>query len=236
MSKTCYTVRHCFDSALLGKEILYTNDEVAMKKTLMLIAAVLLLIPSMMFAAEQRQTQYDLGSQMFTFKAGPTIPLFTYFPNRNPATDGPKFVSGIGEGHTGLKVGGYGSISYQAFVNPYIALGGEIGYSFAYAADENLYTMVPIQAKATFLPVQGTIDLPISLGFGGAYNTYRGGSIFTMFASLEVGFVWYFNENWGVGLNCGYWFIPEIYTRANQKVFTALGNIMPITLSVSYRH
>lgn len=214
-----------------------------MRKTFMLIAVILLLIPAtMLTAADQKQTQYDMGSQMFTFKAGPTLPLFFYFPNRDPSTDGDKFIAGIGGDGTHLKVGGYGSISYQAFVNPYVALGGEIGYSFAYSMSKSLYTMVPIQAKVTFMPVQGTIDLPISLGIGGAYNRYidntKGydGSLFSMFFSLEVGLNWYFTENWGVGVNCGYWLIPEIYTNEAMRKDTALGNIMPITLSVTYRH
>lgn len=222
---------------LLYGELVIQNDEVAMKKTFMLVAAILTLVPTLMFAAaDQRQTQYDLGSQMFTFKAGPTIPLFTYTWGGIGADT---FRPGIGGGDgTHLKVGGYGSISYQAFVSPYVALGGEIGYSFSYSMSNSLYTLVPIQAKVTFMPVQGTIDLPISLGIGGAYNRYvdntqgYDGSLFSMFASIEVGLNWYFTENWGVGVNCGYWVIPEFYSKKANGV----GCFLPVTLSINYRH
>ncbi len=206
-----------------------------MRKKITLIVALALLAPMLLVAGT---TRYELGSQTFSFKAGPTLPLFFYYPNRTSD----QLVSGIGSQGTHLNVGGYGSISYQAFVNPYVALGGEIGYSFAYSLSKSLYTMVPIQAKATFYPVQGTFEIPISLGFGGAYNRYTDvsqgydGSIFTMFASVEVGLSFFFNDNWGMGVNCGYWLIPELYSTQAMKDQTALGNFLPITLSVTYRN
>lgn len=208
-----------------------------MKKTFMSIAVLALSLGMAFAASDTKTTYYDLGNQVFSFKAGPGILLFTYLWGGD-GTQESDFYFGIGEDGTHLKVGGYGSISYQAFINPYVALGGELGYSFFYSMSDSLFTAVPIQAKATFVPIQGTIDLPITLGLGGVYPRYEDdslsydGSLFTLFASLDVGLTWYFTENWGVGINAGIWIIPEFYSNKRNSI----GAFIPATLSITYRH
>ncbi|NCB02352.1 MAG: hypothetical protein EOM67_09330 [Spirochaetia bacterium] len=176
-------------------------------------------------AKEGQIPTYEKGSQMFTFRAGPVIPAFIYLPYQDPTL--------LSFTDSRLKVGGYGAIRYQGFLSSYFALGGELGYLFDYARSD-LFTSVPFQAKLTYIPLQGTFEIPISFGLGFAYNTFRTSSYLSFFTELEVGFSYYFTEAWGLSLSSGLQLIPEVYFGTNRDQ-TALGGFLPITLSISYR-
>ena len=201
-------------------------------KKLVLIILIVTLLVAPLFG-QSGGKYYDKGDQMFTFRAGPVIPAFFYFPYDDGETTLPFF-----EG-THLKVGGYGSIRYQGFVNSSLALGGELGYYFNYDNSKELFTSVPFQAKLTYFPLQGTFEIPLSVGVGFGYNSYSGGNKPSYFSSLftaEVGFSWFFKENWGLTLSSGLQLYPEIYLKNHPNhAHTALAGVMPITLSISYR-
>ena len=174
---------------------------------------------------------YDTGSQIFTITAGPTVPLtMTTFAGEGNTLVGP------GEKGTHTTLGGYGSITYQVFTNPYVALGGELGYQFNFAMDDKIFTSVPMMFKTTFFPVQGRFELPIGLGIGMNYISFDGMSLMTFGVTADVGFRWYFNNEWGLGIHGGISVIPELYATDDKKDHNALATFVPITLSVAYRH
>ncbi len=196
-----------------------------MLKKVSILATLLVLIISFSLAAVPF---YDTGSQRFTITAGASLPLsITDFQSG-------KTQVGIGEDNTHLKVGGYGSILYQIFVNEYIALGGEIGYMFNYD-NEMILSDVPIQMKATVFPVQGRVDIPISLGLGISFLSRGNSTMLTPYVSAELGFDFYFNNNWGLGVKSGIWLVPELYFLSGRNEFNALGTFIPVTLAVTYR-
>jgi hypothetical protein len=172
---------------------------------------------------------YDTGSQLFSFHVGVTVPAFSYF-----FSDG-ELDSWMGEDGTGMGLGGYGSISYQVFSSSKSALGGEIGYDFNYSVGEELFTAIPFFAKWSYYPIQGAVDVPFSLGLGAAYISYDEGSLLTMYAQLEGGVVWYPTDNWGFGINTGFWLIPELNYNEDLQDDNALFGMIPVTLSVTYR-
>lgn len=201
-----------------------------MKKITKLFCLALVLIvlaTSQTFGA----TWYDNGSQRFTITAGPTMPIsLTLLSNGDTYT-------GWDEGDTGLTpVGGFGSLTYQMFLNPYVAIGGEIGYAFNYRINDSLLTNVPMQFKLTVVPLQGTVEIPLSLGLGFSYMSVSdGGAYIPFFLSFETGLDWYFTDNWGVGIKSGIWVIPELYFESNRSHQNTLLTVVPITLSVTYR-
>jgi len=205
------------------------------QKTLRIISLiVLILLPTFLFAQQESTStyrEYGMGSQIFTFRAGPFIPAFMYRPS---IEDGDALLS---FSDTRMNVGGYGSIRYQGFLTSTLALGGELGYIFAYDKGEELFTSVPIQAKLTYIPLQGRFELPLSVGLGFAYNSLEGASVGSLFVSAEVGFSWFYTDNWGITLSGGLHLIPELYTKNHPNFHdsTLLGT-MPITLSLSYRN
>ena len=87
-----------------------------LKITSLLLALVLIVcVPA--FSA----TYYDNGSQRFTITAGPQLPVSV-----TDFSGGKTYVGwGLKEnGETSFKpVGGFGSLAYQVFMNPYVAIG-----------------------------------------------------------------------------------------------------------------
>lgn len=170
---------------------------------------------------------YDAGSQRFTITAGTSFPLsITNFQDNTTQV-------GMGA-NTHLKLGGYGSILYQVFVNEYVALGGEIGYMFNYD-NEMLISDVPIMGKATIFPVQGTVDIPISLGLGISFLSRGTSTMLTPYVSAELGFDFYINEHWGIGVKSGIWVIPELYIFTGRNQFNSLATFVPVVATVTYR-
>jgi len=194
-------------------------------KKFFLLCLIALLLPLTLYAADY----YDAGSQQFSFRLGTNVPTFVHFFDDNTTLTVP------GEGNTGMKMGGYGSISYQMFNSPKTAIGGEIGYSFNYSANKKIFSAVPFFAKYSYFPLQGTFDIPLSVGLGGAYIKYDTGSLMTLYANFEVGAIWFPGENWGFGISTGMWLIPELNYEDNLKADNALAGFIPITLSVTYR-
>lgn len=192
-----------------------------MKKTLTALLLVLTLFSSALFAA----AYYENGSQVFTISAGTNIPLF--------AKSSDKIEFGPGSNGTNFTVGGFGSIDYEVFLHPYIAIGGELGYQFNFIADGMVFSSVPILFKATYVPLQGTVELPISLGLGLDYLSYNGKSKICMMGELNVGVRYFFNQEWGMGLNTGLTFTPEFYS---DKTKNGMIGFVPINLTVNYRH
>lgn len=197
--------------------------------SLLLALALLIAVGSPLYSVQI----YDNGSQRFTITAGPTMPLSTtVFSGEYQGN-----YVGWGEGKSGFTpVGGFGSIAYQVFINPYVAIGGEIGYGFNYYVDDALLTNVPMQFKLTVMPLQGTVEIPLSFGIGTSYMSISdGGAYMPLFASFETGLDWYFTDNWGVGIKTGLWVIGEFYFQQDKSEQNALQTIIPITLSVTYR-
>ena len=205
-----------------------------MRKTLTIV-----LLAVMVITGAFSSPYYDAGSQIFTINVGASVPFFTYNGKDKeavfwPGTDDestPEFEN------MNQLVGGIGSIAYQVFLNPYWAIGGELGYQFNYVAGTDVAASVPINMKVSYFPVQtGKFDLPISLGIGLNYISFRDSSKLTFSATVEFGGMYYITDEWGIGINAGLYFIPEFYLTDGRSQYSGIETYIPIRLSVAYRH
>lgn len=195
------------------------------RKSILII--LLILIPLFALSAED---YYDTGSQVFSITAGVDLP----FTNSYKKEDG-SLATALwwGEDGTHFNIGGYGSIDYEVFLNSKISIGGEVGYQFNRCTNERLFTQVPLLFRATYVPLQGRFELPISLGVGFNYLSYNDKSMFALSFSLNVGARFFFTDNWGIGLKSGINFVPELYTKSEKN---GMHTSIPCLLYVAYRH
>ena len=201
-----------------------------MKKPIILaIVMVLILIAAAPVFA--RSTYYYAGDTMFSIRAGVDFPAFITF--YNDAERGTVFFD-----DTHIKLGGLASLAYQGFISENFALGGELGYVFNYSRSGLLLTTVPIMVKLSYFPGQtGKFDLALGLNLGGAFIRYNEGKYFAPAASLTINPTFYINENWGIGVETGLLMTLESYGSKNDKnKASALAGLMPVALTLSYRH
>ena len=198
------------------------------------ILALSLFLPSMAFAATDT---YRTGSMIFHFAAGTSMPGFIHFFGDAGGLDSDHWLWGEDDHATKLNWGGNFSLGFERFTSSTLSLGGELGYDFNYCVNDDLFTAVPLQFKLTWYPVQGTVDLQVSLGIGTVYERFgEDKSMLNLSLSLDVGMNFYIWEHWGVGIHSGLWLIPEFnYNSGDQENDGVLG-LVPITLLVSYRN
>lgn len=199
-----------------------------MKKKALIIVLALFCFIGMTFGADY----YETGSQIFMISAGVDLPLSVTYKDSNTG----KFENlvGIGEKGTHINVGGFGSIDYEVFTTSKLAMGGEIGYQFNYCTDEVLFTQVPMCFKLSYVPVQGTFELPISLGAGLSYMSYNEKSIISPTLMATIGFRFFPTENWGFGLKSGIKATFELYAANTDRI--GIGSFIPVHFYASYRH
>lgn len=197
------------------------------------IAIILLVVAASMHIAAM-PTYYDTGSQIFSISAGPTIPFFYYDPGSEfPLT----FGFGAGDGQTHHTIGGFGSISYQVFLNEYFAIGGELGYHFDFVRSNDVYTSVPILVKMSYVPLQGDFEIPISLGIGLDYISISDYSSINLGITFEIGMRYFFTNEWGAGITAGFHFVPELYGFTGDAAKkNSMYATVPLMISVTYRH
>ncbi len=173
------------------------------------------------------KSAYSTGEQVFNINAGAIFPLFTIAPF---ASEGTSAINpDIGETSIGLT----GSLEFGAFVMDNLMLGGELSGMFA-ATPNRVLTMVPISFTAAYYFMFYPIEVPVHLNIGMSFNTL--GDYFTMTPVIKpgIGALWNINDEWAIGLNAEYWFIPEIYYSDEFKDQSRIANFLELGISGSY--
>lgn len=192
-------------------------------------AAILIILLFFSVHSVFAESYYQKGSSVFTVKAGITVPLFAKF------IDHPTIGTRSLPDDMRTKVGGFGSLTYQVFLNQHFMLGGELGYGFNYSEAKKILTTVPFTAKISYVPVQtGKFDLLLSANLGFSFNKYNKSKRFMPYASLSVTPTFYIGKNWGLALDAGIWFDAELYS-GDKKKRNAIVSMAPITFALSYR-
>lgn len=192
---------------------------------------VLLLAFLALGAVSAADLYYEKGDSAFSFNLGVDFPLFMGFTNSDKGTV-------TGSDGTHLKLGGYGSLSYQSFLTRNLALGAELGYAFNYSRSEKLFNTIPITAKLSWYAFQnGKWDVITHANLGIAILRYDNQRYMAPHAEITVSPVYYFSNSWGAGIKCGMWLNAEFYgSSSNKNGDNAIAGFVPLTLLLVYRH
>lgn len=202
-------------------------------KKLIALTALTLMLPAMAFAASDT---YRTGSMSFSFKAGTSVPGFIYFFGEAEGLEN-RFGWGEGDKTTELHWGGDFQLGFERFTNDRLSLGGSLGYNFNYCVNDNLLSEVPLQFNVSYYPVQGKVDIPITLGVGLTYERFgEDKSMLNPSISLTTGMDFYIWDDWGLGFRTGLWLVPEFNFINNEQDNDGVFGMFPIMLSITYRH
>lgn len=164
-----------------------------------------------------RPTLYSKGDQTFVISLGTIFP--TVFYGESGSID------------SNLETGGTGSLNYNYFINPNVALGGELGGMFAGTLGKNMLYIVPFGFRATYQFLAGRFEFPISLTLGGASQSYLTDDYFGLFLKPAAAAYWRFNPDWSFGLNAAWWWVPQWVEEGGKDVH---GNFVELTLAARY--
>lgn len=192
---------------------------------------VLLLAFMTLGALSAADLYYEKGDSAFSFNLGVDFPVFIGFTNNDKG-----IVTGSDGTH--LKLGGYGSLSYQGFLTRKIALGAELGYAFNYSRAEKLFNTIPITAKLSWYAFQnGKWDFIVHTNLGIAVLRYDDQRYLSPHAEITISPVFYFTNSWGAGIKSGMWVNGEFYgSSSNKNGDSAIAGFVPLTLLLIYRH
>ncbi len=117
-----------------------------------------------------------------------------------------------------MTLGGQITVGYHRFLTSMLALGADLSFGYNPTIGGNLFTYVPITMGITFQPYIWRFEFPITLNVGAAIENYLS---YTYFPGLiirpEVGVFYRINENWSVGAECEFTYMPQWYANDHSK-------------------
>ncbi|MBE6349302.1 MAG: hypothetical protein E7062_00920 [Spirochaetaceae bacterium] len=130
-----------------------------------------------------------------------------------------------------LHIGGAGALGFHHFIADKLSIGGDLGFNYSETRGSNIYYFIPVLFRLTYQFEIGKFEIPLSLGLGGAFQTYSSEFYFGLLGHPELGFYWRINPEWSFGGIFGCYLIPQWY-KQEPKFY--LGVIPSVGLSVRY--
>lgn len=157
-------------------------------------------------ASQPASDTFVQGDQMLALGASLMLPVFTYLPAA--PVDGRNLTG------TNLSPGGKLSLRWDAFLNPRLTIGAEVGGMFAIDRHGEPLLMVPVTARLSYLFTAdlfglGRFDLPIFVNAGIGFMKLA--DLFNVNVTLRPGASIYYryDRNWSFGGSVSAWLMFE---------------------------
>lgn len=151
------------------------------------------------------------GDMTFSLNLGVLLPLFML-----DFSDGS--VSKVN-----TSVGGLFSVGWDVYLSTHFRLGAQVSPSFCYTPNNLLY-MVPLTVRCIYeiQPVK-QISIPLYIGTGLAFTTYRETFKTDLFLKPGIGFHYNWDVQWSFGVDVNYWWLLEFdKDRSNNRAASFL--------------
>lgn len=191
------------------------------------LAFLLLLCPAIAAYAQEGSApaaadgrSFEKGDQSISLAAGVIAPLFT-FGGDSTTTE------------TKLYAGASFSLGYQYFIAHGLAIGGTIGSSFNGTFGGRTLVVVPLTFRLAYWWSVGVFELAPIMEVGAYLSRVSGTGMIGPFAKAGGAASWRLNNDWSLGVQFFYWFIPEIHTGEYADL-TRFGNYLEASVFASY--
>ena len=180
------------------------------------------LLCSLSFGAEESVVAlpgHELGDQMFSIRAGILLPLFWQDLGGNeilPANS---------------SIGAAGALQWNFYLTGSLRLGIDIGLAFGVDINSNLYNMIPISFRTTYIFSISRFEFPVSLCVGMNILNHLENYDIGLIIRPEAGMFYRYDANFSFGLNIGYWWTLEFPVKDDPAT---AGNFLDITPALLY--
>ena len=175
-----------------------------MKRFFITIIGILLIVAQAVPQEEGTPTvtdTYGLGDQTLALTASLLLPLFTYLSGDQ--------IEGKSFAETNLSPGGHLSLQWNAFLNPRLTIGAEIGGLFAVDRHGEALLMVPATARMSYLFSFMQFDIPLFANAG--VGLMKLADLLNVSLILRPGLSanYRYDANWSFGGTVSFWMIYE---------------------------
>ncbi len=132
-----------------------------------------------------------------------------------------------------LYTGGAAEIGYYRFLSSWFAFGSTIMFGYNPTIGSNIFTYIPVTLDFIFQPTLWKLEFPITLGVGGAYESYLGYNYFPgLILRPKVGIYYRVNDSWSAGIQCSYIYMPQWYI--NNSKYNDAGHFITAQIGARY--
>ena len=116
-----------------------------------------------------------------------------------------------------LYTGMAANLGFYTFVNPWIALGGDLMVGYNPTLGSNSLMFVPITFGVMVQPTLWKFEFPITTSVGFAFESCQNKKYFPGFTGkLDAGAFFRMNESWSFGLGSEFLYLPQWYTTTEN--------------------
>ena len=167
---------------------------------------------------------FALGDQYFGIHVGAYIPLFLINTMDDQMAD------------TRQTVGGTGSFQWNIYLNQLLSVGIETAYIFSFTPNQRTLSFWPTALKVSFAPLLERLLIPIHLDVGMIFSYLEESTKLDLLLKGGIGFYWFFEREWAIGLLVDYLFVPQIYTgNIAPESDSRILNSLTASIGVIYR-
>jgi hypothetical protein len=161
---------------------------------------------------------YARGDQIFTIGGGGLFPVL--------------FLHHDGSRDPNIYPGAALAMGYTYYLSPLFFIGGELGGTFAGTKGKNMVFFISLGFKAGIQLVLGRFEFPLSLTVGACPQKFLDDWYLGLVLKPSVSAYYRFSPDWSVGINTGWWWIPQWTGDRTKDVY---GNLLDVTLAIRYQ-
>lgn len=142
---------------------------------------------------------FSLGDQYLGLSAGGYFPLLLIDPSTGQ------------QGDPNQNIGGQVGLQWGVYLNAFFSVGIETAYIFSNTPNSELLSLWPTAIQFFFAPRVGQFIIPVHIDVGIILNYYRNTTWPSLLLRGGLGFYWFFDPSWGVGIDAEYYFAPQLH-------------------------
>ena len=136
-----------------------------------------------------------------------------------------------------LHVGGAIQLGYHRFLLSWLAVGGNVTFTYNPTIGSRVFYTIPMTASVTFQPTAWRFEFPLSLNIGMAFEAYQSFKYFPgLVLGAEAGMYFRLNENWSFGLGTTFLYLPQWYKEEPRSGYGTYDYGLFMTAEIGARY
>ena len=183
--------------------------------------------------------RYGPGDYVLSLRLGLNLPLFwlSTKPIELPAEGDQKAKQQASPHDTNLNIVWAAALNWNTYLSEHWTLGAELGGAFGLDVNKNTLFMVPILGRGGYVFNTPQLEIPITLGLGGAIMRLSDRTSLAFVLQPGVSVLWRATSDWSFGGTAEYWLAwepPWEQPPTGPKIPHFFGNFASVSATAVY--